>query len=174
MVKNNSDVITIRVSSKLKKNLLSQAKNKNQNLNQIIREMLEKQFLWDSKITEMGYLPMNPNTITLLLDHLTINEIKNISKKIAIYAIEGINHIFGEATFENTMNFIINWLKDSNMIFKHIEKNNTRRLIVTHKLGKKWSIFIINVVIHILSKLGFVSSYYKIGKNQYIHEMKEK
>ena len=173
-MKNDSEIITIRVSSKLKKNLLIQAKNKNQNLNQIIREMLEKQFAWDSKISEMGYLPMDPNAIILLFEHLTINEIKQISKKISNYAIDGINHIFGEATFENTINFIVHWLKDSNMTFKHVEKNDTHRLIVTHKLGKKWSVFMINVVIHILNKLGFVSSYYKIGKDQYIHEMKEK
>jgi hypothetical protein len=122
----------------------------------------------------MRWLQFDPNTIKEIFSHLNEEQIREIAKRIKYDVISAIKFIYEHPTLENTIDFIESWLKSANMSFRHTNNENSHKFVVTHDLGKNWSLFAISVTGEFLSELGFNQTKTIIENKTYSFEISSK
>lgn len=151
----DTDIITIRVPKSLKNKLEERSKKQDHALNLTINKILAKEIEWDEYLAEMRWLQFDPNTIRVIFSHLNEDQIRDTSKQIRHDVVSAIKFIYEHPTLENTVDFIKSWLKSANMSFRYTSDENIHKFVVTHELGKNWSLFATLVTDEFLSELDF-------------------
>lgn len=169
-----TEIITIRVPKSLKKNLEEKSKREGHALNLTINKILVKEVDWDGYLSEMRWMQFDPNTIKEIFSHLNEDQIREIAKRIRYDVISAIKFIYENPTLENTVEFIESWLKSANISFRHTSDENSHKFIVTHDIGKNWSLFAISVTDEFLSELNFRQTNTVIENKTYRFEVSSK
>ena len=151
----STEIITIRVPKSLKQKLEELSDKNHINLNLLLNQILTKNVHWDEHVTKMGWLQFDPNTVREIFKYLKENEINNLAKTIKKDIINGIKFIYGDASFEHTLEFINSWLTITNIPFRYTKDSESHKFFVTHELGENWSKFANKVTEEIVQDLGF-------------------
>ncbi len=159
--------ITIRVPNSLKKKLEVLSDKNNINLNLFINRILSKNIHWDEHVTKMGWLQFDPLVIMEIFRHLEEGEITTIAKSVKKEITKSIKFIYGDTSLEHTIEFIDAWLTFTNIPFRHAEENESHEFLVTHNLGKNWSLFAIRVVEEFIKEIGFKTHNTHYDKSSY-------
>lgn len=149
-----TDTVTIRVPITVKRKLEEQSKKNQSNVNLLINQILVKNLQWDEHMTKMGWLQFNPSTIKAIFNYLTEEQIEDIAKTAKSDALNGIKFIFGDTSFEHTVEFMDSWLKSTNVAFRHTEDSDVHKFLVNHTIGKNWSIFATKISEEFITELG--------------------
>ncbi len=123
-------------------------------MNLTINKILSKEVKWDDFISEMRWLSFDPSFVKEMVSYLTEDQCIQIAKKTKDGVIANIRFIYGHSTIENTVDFIETWCKSANMSYR-LTKNDQYKFIITHDIGKNWSILASEVTKEFIKELGF-------------------
>ena len=151
----DTDTITIRVPCSLKDQLEEMSDKQEITLNLLINKILSKNVKWDSHLARMGWLHVQPSSTREIFSRLDEKKISEIAETVKNDVINGIKFIYGEATLQNTIDFIETWLESTNSSFRYIESDAYHKFIVNHEMGRNWSDFAIKVTKEFTKQLGF-------------------
>ena len=149
-----TEVITIRVPKSLKLRLEEKSKKEDHALNLTINKILSKEVKWEGYTSELRWMAFDPSVVREIFSNLTVDQIRKISKQTRDVIISNITFIYEHPTLDNTMDFIVSWMNASNMSHRLV-KNDHYKLVVTHDLGKNWSIFANSLIKEWFEELGF-------------------
>ncbi len=150
-----TDTITIRVSKALKKRLEKKTKENQVTLNLLINQILTKNLNWDEYMTTMGWLQFNPSTVREIFKSLDEKKMTDIAKSITLEVIDAIKFIYDDVSLNSIIDFLDTWHHSANIPFRRIENGARHQYMVTHKLGKNWSIFETKAIEQFVGKMGF-------------------
>ena len=159
--------ITIRVPDSMKKKLEALCSKNSINLNLLINQILSKNIHWDEHVTKMGWLQFDPVVTKTIFTHLDEEEINSITNSVKKDIIKSIKFIYGDVSFEHTIEFITSWLNFTNIPFRYTEKNNSHKFLITHNLGKNWSLFAVKVSEAFIKEIGFKTLDIHYDKSSY-------
>lgn len=151
----STETITIRVPKSLKQKLEELSDKNHITLNLLINQILTKNVHWDEHVTKMGWLQFDPNIVRELFKYLEENEINDLGITIKKDIVNGIKFIYGDTSFEHTIEFINSWLTITNIPFRYTKDTESHKFFVTHELGKNWSKFANKVLEEFVKELGF-------------------
>lgn len=103
----------------------------------------------------MGWLQFNPLTVREIFKSLDEKKMTKISKAITFEIIDAIKFIYGDVSLNSVIDFIDAWHHSANIPFRRIEHGDSHQYMITHKLGKNWSIFQSKTIERFLSEMGF-------------------
>ncbi len=150
-----TDTITIRVPESLKKKIEELSVKNNLNLNLQINQIISKNIHWDEHVVQMGWLQFDPAAIREIFKYLNEDAINSIATSIRKDIVKSIKFIYGDASFEHTIEFINSWLTFTNIPFRHSKETDSHKFLVTHNLGENWSRFAVKVSEEFITDLGF-------------------
>ena len=162
-----TDTITIRVPKPLKDRLEGMSKKNQVNLNLLINQILIKNVQWDEHTTKMGWLQFDPSTVREIFKYLNDEELTKLAKSIKGDIINGIKFIYGDSSFQHTVEFVDTWLSTTNIPFRHTEDSESHKFMVNHVLGKNWSTFAIKVSEEFIKGLGYTIADLHSDKDSY-------
>ena len=149
-----TDTITIRVPKSLKEQLEKTSKKNQITLNNLINQILFQRMHWDEQLNKMGWLQFEPSTVKQLIKFLSEVEMDEIVSKSKKGVARAIEFLYGDTTVDHVAEFIDSWLTVTNMPFKHTEDIDSHKFLVTHELGRNWSVFANKAVIGFTTELG--------------------
>jgi len=149
-----TDTVTIRVPKSLKEQLEKASKKNQVTLNNLVNQILFQRMHWDEQLNKMGWLQFEPNTVKQLIKYLSEDEMDEIVNKSKKGVAKTIKFLYGDTSVDHVAEFIDSWLTATNMPFKHTEDNQSHKFLVTHDLGKNWSIFANKAVIGFTTEIG--------------------
>lgn len=150
----SSDTITIRVPKSLKEQLENTSKKNQVTLNNLINQILYRRMNWDSQLNKMGWMQFEPSTVKQIMTHLTEENMEEIAASSIKGVSKAIEFLYGDTTVDHVAEFVDSWLTATNMPFRHTEDIECHRFLVTHELGKNWSVFANKVVVGLAEELG--------------------
>ena len=149
-----TDTITIRVPKTLKEQLERTSKKNHVTLNNLINQILFQRMHWDEQLNQMGWLQFEPSTVKHLIKFLAEDEMEEIVDNSKKGVVKTIEFLYGDTSVDHVAEFIDSWLTVTNMPFKHTEDEQSHKFLVTHDLGKNWSIFANKAVIGLTIESG--------------------
>lgn len=150
-----TDTITIRVPKALKEKLEKKIKENQVTLNLLINQILAKNLNWDEYLRTMGWLQFNPLTVKEIFKSLDEKKMTKITKAITFEIIDAIKFIYGDVSLNSVIDFIDTWHHSANIPFRRIEHGDSHQYMITHKLGKNWSMFESKTIERFLCEIGF-------------------
>lgn len=150
-----TDTITIRVPKSLKDQLEKTSKKNQLTLNNLINQILNQRMHWDEQLNKMGWLQFEPSTVKLLMTKISEKEMDEIVESSKKGVVKAIEFVYGNTSVEHVVSFIDSWLTATNLPFRHTEDTESHKFLVTHDLGKNWSIFANKAVIAFTEELGY-------------------
>ena len=163
----STETITIQVPKSLK-DKLEELSDKNQlNMNLLVNQILTKNIQWDDHVTKMGWLQFDPGTVREIFKYLEEDEFSKITNSVKKDIVNGIKFIYGDSSFEHTLEFINSWLTITNIPFRYTIDSESHKFFVNHDLGKNWSLFAIKVSEGFVKELGFTIKDFQSDSNSY-------
>jgi len=133
----NKDVL-----SKLKK----EAESEKLSLNSLVNKVLEAHVNWHSSAAKLGIVPIGSEVLIDLFKNMTDDELKKLAKKNAAIISEDLLLLRHEDTLDTFLDLAKDYFGICGFPFSTREKNGNFRITVKHTLGKKYSLYIEEMV----------------------------
>ncbi len=133
----NKDVL-----SKLKK----EAESEKLSLNSLVNKVLEAHVNWHSSAAKLGIVPIGSEVLIDLFKNMTDDELKKLAKKNAAIISEDLLLLRHEDTLDAFLDLAKDYFGICGFPFSTREKNGNFRITVKHTLGKKYSLYIEEMV----------------------------
>jgi len=132
------------------------AKNQGITTNAMINKIMKEFMEWGSKAPELEFIPYPSALVIGLLSKYTEDEIRKIASDYAkTNFTENILFMKNEESVDAYLEYAKNWCDACGFAYSTKEKNESRNFTIRHNQGKKFSIFldeIIKAEIEILTK----------------------
>ncbi len=133
----NKDVL-----SKLKK----EAESEKLSLNSLVNKVLEAHVNWHSSAAKLGIVPIGSEALIELFKNMNDDDIKKLAKKNAAIISEDLLLLRHEDTLDAFLDLAKDYFGICGFPFSTREKNGNFRITVKHTLGKKYSLYIEEIV----------------------------
>ena len=133
----NKDVL-----SKLKK----EAESENLSLNSLVNRVMETHVNWHSHAAKIGIVPISSEVIKELFKNMTDDAIKKLAKNMAPEISEDLLLLRHEDTLDAFLDLSQDYFGVCGFPFSVQEKNGIYRITVRHTLGKKYSLYLEEIV----------------------------
>jgi hypothetical protein len=112
-------------------------------LNTLVKQILDRYVLWERHSGKLGLIPLTrpfiAETVKSLSDerirHIAYNGSKNALKELILLAR-------GDLTLDSFTSVFNEWLKASCMAYRYEFDGEKHRYVIHHDLGKKWSLYL--------------------------------
>ena len=162
-----TDTITIRVPKSLKEQLEKTSKKNQLTLNNLVNQILYQRMHWDAQLNKMGWLQFEPTVVKEIMKKLTEDSIEEIAEGSKKGIAKAVQFVYGDTSVEHFVEFVDSWLTATNLPFRHTEDLESHRFLVTHELGKKWSIFANKCVVGTAEDLGHTVIKFENNEDSY-------
>ena len=133
----NKDVL-----SKLKK----EADSENLSLNSLVNKVLEAHVNWHSSAAKLGIVPIGSEVIKELFKNMSNDELKKLAKNNVSRISEDLLLLRNEDTLDSFLDLAMDYFGVCGFPFSIKEKDGNFRITVRHTLGKKYSLYIEEIV----------------------------
>ncbi len=133
----NKDVL-----SKLKK----EAESEKLSLNSLVNKVLEAHVNWHSSAAKLGIIPIGSEVIIELFKNMTDDALKKLARKNAAIISEDLLLLRNEDTLDAFLDLAQDYFGICGFPFSIREKDGNFRITVKHTLGKKYSLYIEEMV----------------------------
>ena len=128
---------------------------------------------WDSQLNKMGWMQFEPSTVKQIMKHLSLENMEEIAESSIKGVAKAIEFLYGDTSVEHVAEFVDSWLTASDMPFRHTEDSESHRFLVTHELGKNWSIFCNMIVVGVTEQLGHAIIKFENKEESYLTIIKK-
>ena len=153
-----TEVGTFRLNKKTLESLKKEADSESLSLNALVNKILETHINWHSSAAKLGIIPISSEVVGHLFKNMSDDDIKKLAKKQAPLITEDLLLLKQEDTLETFIDLAKDYFTVCGFPISIREKNDTIKITVRHGIGKKYSIYIEEII---RTKIEL----YKIGKS---------
>ena len=137
-----SEVGSFRLNKDVLTKLKKEAESENLSLNSLVNKVLEAHVNWHSSAPKLGIVPINSEVIKVLFENMSDDDVKKLANKIAPEISEDLLLLRHEDTLETFLELAQDYFGVCGFPFSVQEKNSHYKITVRHTLGKKYSLYI--------------------------------
>lgn len=151
----NKEHISFRIDLEPLNKLHIEAERKNISLNTLVNQIIKQYSDWYSFMSSSGHIPVWKNVPIILLQKYSESEIRSMAKEIAIKSAKDTVLLFEQKYDPNSLVDILEkWLNVTGYCYTHNIDGSIHKLIVQHDMGKKWSVFLLEIWKTMFSQVG--------------------
>lgn len=168
--KSKTALRTFRISSHLISVLESESKNRGISPNALIGYLLYRFDNWDRFAERFDFFSITADVFQALLDQVTDAEIARIAETIgARVAKEAMLFWAKEATVASFIEYLGNRCRYAGYgHFEYAENDHNHTIVIKHKLGPKWSLFLQHSMDQVLRKSLGISGNYEASETSIV------
>jgi len=151
-----TDIISIRVDSKLSELLHNKSSEQKISLNTLINHLLEKQLSWNEITNEIGWVSMFRATFREIMDMISKEKAIKIGKTTGKTDLRNsLNYFYGRIDLESILDLLKKRFQNMNIQSRRISQNGKEKIIVHHDLGKSWPYLVVSELNELLNEVGY-------------------
>lgn len=158
--------VTLRFDGNVLESLRKEADQKRVSLNTLASQIFKTHTEFGGTAAKAGLISFPKNLLIRLMNKLSDEEVKQLSQEIAKNEIKDsvlmIKREYSTAAF---VDFIESWIRVSGFSFTHDKSDNTHYFIIQHDMGKRWSIYFVELFKFVFIDLGTKWSDFEITDN---------
>jgi hypothetical protein len=159
---------TETASFRLERNVLGElrkeAESKDISLNSLVSQIFNLHIGWHANAPKAGFVPVPKPFLAKVIEKLSQDEIVNIAEYIAKDEVKNMTMMLGrELEVESILESFEFWLKTTNFAYKHDNDDGTHKFVINHEMGKKWSLYLGEVMRLIFKSLGAQKTEFEIS-----------
>lgn len=162
-----TETSTFRIEKDILEKLRVDADEDKISLNALVNQVLSQHVEWDAPAKKSGFVPLPKILLMKIMDNLTEEQIIQVSEYMVKNEIKDIILILRkEHNVNSFLDSIESWAKTSDFPFSHEDKGSgTHSYVVTHDMGKNWSLYFGIIFTRILEELGVTHVNFEITNN---------
>ena len=142
MPSKKTETTTFRLEKDILDDLRKTAETDKITLNSLINQIFSQFVKWDSRAPKAGLVPLPKVLLVKIMDKLTNDQIIQIAKYMVDKEIKDIILVLRrEHNIITFLDVVESWAKTSDFPFEHEEKNDMHKYVISHDMGKKWSLY---------------------------------
>ena len=146
--------ITFRVPADLVRDMREEAEDSRVSLNTLTNQLLDRYVRRGRHSNKLGLIPMTRPFLKEALRNLTEEEIKQMARNGSKEALKELVLLSkGNFSIGSFISVFNEWLKVSWMAHRYEYNKNGHHYVIHHELGKKWSLYIAELLTAIFNEL---------------------
>lgn len=141
-----TEVGSFRLNKEILAKLKKEAENENISLNSLVNKIIDTYVSWHSSAKKLGLIPVTPNVLADLFKNLSEDEIKKLAKKQVPVISENLLLFRQEDTLEAFLDSAKDYFTVCGFPFSIQEKNGTMKISLRHNVGKKYSLYLQEII----------------------------
>ena len=141
-----TEVGSFRLNKDILSKLKKEAESENLSLNSLVNKVLEMHVNWHSSAPKIGIVPVNSQVVKELFNNMSEDSVKKLAEKIAPEISEDLLLLRHEDTLETFLEIAQDYFGVCGFPFSAQEKNGKYTITVRHTLGKKYSLYIEEII----------------------------
>jgi len=156
-----SQLRTFRLPQTTVSTLKSEARKRAISVNALVGAVILKFIGWDRFADQFHFIAITGDLLEAILSDLTDDEVEQVANTIGTRtAEEGMKFWPAESRVEGFITYLNNRCRYAGYgTMAYETKGVNHVLMIEHKLGRRWSIFLHHVTSNILTKLGIVAKF---------------
>lgn len=156
MSQKKTETSTFRIEKEILEKLRVDADEEKISLNALVNQVLSQHIEWDAPAKKSGFVPLPKILLMKVMNYLTDEQIVQVSEYMVKNEIKDIIlTLRNEHNVKSFLNVIESWAKTSGFPFSHEDKgSSTHRYVISHNMGKNWSLYYGIIFTRILEELG--------------------
>jgi hypothetical protein len=153
---NEKESVSFRFHKHIMEELREEAEEKNESLNVLISKILWSYIKWYKPSHKAGNMHISKDLLAKIFHILTDEQLDDIAREhVKDEFKEVILMMAGEYTFASVLDILCTWfdLSGFNYLHQKAENNRTHIISVRFEMGRKWSIFMKDVIQYICEDL---------------------
>ena len=151
-----TETSTFRIEKDVLEKLRIDAEEEKISLNALVNQVLSRHIDWYAPAQRSGFVPLPKILLKKVMDNLTEEQIVLVSEYMVKNEIKDIILVLRkEHNVNSFLDAIESWAKTSGFPFNHDDKGSgTHKYVITHEMGKNWSLYFGIIFTRILEELG--------------------
>lgn len=156
MSQKKTETSTFRIEKEVLEKLRIDSEEEKISLNALVNQVLAQHVEWNSPAKKSGFVPLPKILLKKVMDNLTEKQIILVSEYMVKNEIKDIILVLRkEHNVNSFLDAIESWAKTSGFPFSHKDKgSSTHKYVITHEMGKNWSLYFGIIFTRILEELG--------------------
>jgi hypothetical protein len=150
-----SAVISFRVDLKVAAQLEKMAKQQHITITALLAMLVTSYMEWESFAPRIGMVPLEKETIQLLLASMSNSQLKNIATLTSTKFANNMLYATGQPNLSGFLDITRIRLQKSGFAFNKFVTDDEIRLVVKHSMGHKWSVFFSSFCSNIVNRLKY-------------------
>ena len=151
----NSGSVTLRFDSRMLDELRKESEHRRISLNTLATQIFRTHSEYVAMSAKAGMVSFHKSLLIRLMERLPEDEIAKLSEYIAKNEMKDtillIKKRYDAAAF---VDFIEAWSRVSGFEYRHDVSDNTHSFVIQHDMGRRWSVYIANLIRHVFSDIG--------------------
>ncbi len=145
-IERKTAVVSVRLPQSIVSKLQKEASSRGIGLGDLTRELLSNHVVWGMYAARVPILPIPPTLLVRMLDHFTETEITQIARESGKVVLSQLGDVVGGGQgLETLLRLLKAWLENSHMTVTYTAGDQFSCLVV-HNMGRKWSLYLGNLV----------------------------
>lgn len=140
-----TEVGSFRLDKEILAKIRKEAESENMSLNSMVNKVLEMHTRW-LILGKLGMVPLASGVVIELFKNMSDEDIKKLAKKQVSFVTESLLLLHNEDSIETFLEMALAFCKLSGFPVSMHEKDGQIRITVKHTLGKKYSLYVAEVI----------------------------
>lgn len=141
-IKNVKKNATFRIEPNILKDLVSESNQHVISLNALVNQILRSYVRWEKQASKSGWILMQKKVIKSIIEELDEKTITKIAIPLAKEVMtDTLLSMHSKVDLDGWISVTKDRSEKSSFGFQEIRNNGKTKLIITHNMGLKWSIF---------------------------------
>lgn len=147
--------VTLRFDGDVLEQLRKEANQKRVSLNTLASQIFKTYTEFSGAAAKAGMVSFPKNLLIRLMNRLSEDEVKQLSQEIAKNEMKDmLLMIKRQYSMEAFIDLIESWIRVCGFPFTHDQSGNTHNFIIQHDMGKRWSIYLVELFKFVFNDLG--------------------
>ena len=171
--KNVKKNATFRIDPSILKKLATESNQRVVSLNSLVNQILRGYIRWEKQASKSGWILMHKKVMKSFMEELDEKTISKIAAPLAKeIMIDTLLAMHSKVDLDGWISVTKERSERSNFEFQEIRNDGRIKLIITHDMGLKWSVFHESYYKQMLSDLGHLATF-DYTKNTLVINIKE-
>lgn len=158
-----TESLTLRLDKGLLDKLRKESEQKMVSINSLANQIISSYIKWYSPAQRAGITFVPKSVLIPIIDSLAEYQIANIAEEFRKNGYEEtLLMMSNEYSLSVILDLFDSWLSVSNMQFNREASENSLKYIISHGMGKKWSLFLEKVFWYIVKDLGITKAEFDV------------
>lgn len=147
--------VTLRFDSNVLEQLRNEANQKRVSLNTLASQIFKTHTEFSGAAAKAGMISFPKNLLIRLMNRLSEEEVKQLSQEIAKNEMKDtLLMIKRQYSAEAFIDLIESWIRICGFPFTHDQSGNTHNFIIQHDMGKRWSVYFLELFKFVFYDIG--------------------
>lgn len=157
---------SFRIAEDVLDSLNNEAESNMVSLNTLVSQIFVNHVRWHSKASQAGYVVVMRSTIEKLLERISENEVAEIAASVAEDQAKDATFLLSEEyDVDSTLDLLEHWIGISGYPYTRKKKDDVETFVIQHDMGKKWSMYIVELYQKIFDDLKLRPADFDITNN---------